>query len=210
MEAEHESTPLRKADAGPDPIALFRRWFEDALTACEATRLDPTAMTLATATGDARPNARIVLLKHFDERGFVFYTDRASQKGRELRANARAALVFHWPLLDRQVRILGDVEEVDEAGARGYFAGRPRGHQIASHAAHQSRIIPGRDWLDERVAELEEQFAPEDVPMPERWVGFRVVPDEIEFWQGRPNRLHDRLRYRRLDAAAWRLDCLAP
>lgn len=208
-DARADST-LRKADAGADPIALFARWYAEAQAACSEIGLDPSAMTLATATHDGRPSARIVLLKGFDEGGFVFYTNRQSGKARDLRATARAALVLHWPPLERQVRITGDVEELDEAAARDYFAARPRGSRIAAHTSHQGRVIPDRAWLDGHFAELEEQFRGQEVPMPASWVGYRVVPVEIEFWQGRPNRLHDRLRYRRLETGAWRLERLAP
>jgi pyridoxamine 5'-phosphate oxidase len=209
------SVPLRKADAGADPFTLFARWYEAARAACAGTAcaklgLDPSAMMVATATPDGRPSARVVLLKQFDERGFVFHTDRQSGKARDLRTNARAALVLHWPPLGRQVRIMGDVEELDDEAARDYFASRPRGSQIAAHASHQGRVIPDRAWLDERFAELEEQFSGQDVPMPASWVGYRVVPVEIEFWQARPNRLHDRLRYQRTLSGTWRLDRLAP
>ena len=198
---------LGEGDVLADPIEQFRAWFDEA----RAARLrEPNAMTLATATTDGAPSARIVLLKGIDARGFVFYTDYRSRKGAELEANPRAALVFHWMELERQVRATGRVERVSRAESERYFAGRPLGSRIGAWASHQSRVIAGREELERQEAEVAARYPEGDVPLPPHWGGFRVEPDEVEFWQGRRNRLHDRLRYRRGQDGTWVTERLAP
>jgi pyridoxamine 5'-phosphate oxidase len=198
---------LREEQIDQDPIRQFARWYDDARAAGSAT-LD--ALTVATATPDGVPSARMVLLKGVDERGFAFYTNYGSQKGQELAANPRASLVFYWPELHRQVRVSGRVEPVSPDESDRYFASRPRGSQISAAASPQSAVIPDRDVLERRTRELAATYAGRAVPRPTGWGGFRVSPDAVEFWQGRPNRLHDRLRYRRQPDGSWAIERLAP
>ncbi|HET9507354.1 MAG TPA: pyridoxamine 5'-phosphate oxidase [Gaiellaceae bacterium] len=188
-----------------DPLAQFRRWYEDA----EAASVVPEAAALATASPAGRPSARMVLVKRVDERGFAFHTNLESRKGAELAANPRAALLFHWRELGRQVRVEGAVERLSEAEADAYFRTRPRESRLAAWASPQSRPLADRAELDELYRGAEARFAGGDVPLPPHWGGFRVVPDAYEFWQHGENRLHDRVRYRR-DGGAWRRERLAP
>jgi pyridoxamine 5'-phosphate oxidase len=197
---------LHRADVEPDPLNQFRRWFEEAGSAGVRA---PEAMALATATTSGAPSVRMVLLKSADEHGFSFYTGYVSRKAADLDTNPRAALLFYWDPLGRQVRIEGTVERVSQEESGAYFATRPRGSQIAAAASLQSSVLAGRDELDRRVAELERQYAGHDVRRPEHWGGYRLVPDTYEFWQHRDNRLHDRLRYRRADGG-WTIERLAP
>jgi pyridoxamine 5'-phosphate oxidase len=199
--------PLIEADMNTDPIRQFEAWFQEALA---ANLPEPNAMVLATATADGQPSARMVLLKEFDERGFTFHTNYESRKGHELAASRRAALLFFWPELQRQVRIEGTVERLSEAESDEYFRSRPLGSRLGAWASPQSEVIPSRDVLEERVREVAQRFPNGAVPRPPFWGGFRVRPLAIEFWQGRPDRLHDRLRYRRVQPEGWRLERLAP
>ncbi len=199
--------PLSEADLAPDPIAQFRAWFAAAQAAGAA---DAHAMTLATATPDGVPSARVVLMNAVDERGFVFYTNYESRKGRELAANPRAALVFYWPQTHRQVRVVGRVSRLSREESERYFASRPQGSQLGAWASRQSEVIASRAALDERLSELEEEYRGREVPCPLFWGGYRVTPDEMEFWQSRPNRLHDRFRYTHAPDSVWHIERLSP
>jgi pyridoxamine 5'-phosphate oxidase len=207
LRKEYTQAGLREGDADPDPIRQFRRWFDEAVAAGVA---EPNAMTLATATVDGAPSARIVLLKDLSDAGFAFFTNYDGRKARELAANPRAALVFYWLNLERQVRVEGTVEKVTEAESDAYFRVRPLGSQLGARASPQSAVLPDRATLERRVAELEREFAGRDVPRPANWGGYRVRPQAVEFWQGRPSRLHDRLLYRRQPDGGWRIARLAP
>lgn len=184
----------------------FGRWFKDAEA---ADLIEPTAMTLATADAGGRPSARMVLLKGFDDRGFVFYTNYGSRKAGELDANAAAALVFWWPPLQRQVRVEGRVERVPREESEAYFRTRPLGSRLGAWASAQSQVIAGRAELEQRLEELTARYSDGDVPLPSFWGGYRIRPEVIEFWQNRPDRLHDRLRYRRTPTG-WTIDRLSP
>jgi pyridoxamine 5'-phosphate oxidase len=197
---------LTEADALADPIAQFQRWFDDAQ---RAGMHEPSAMALATVDAAGHPAARMVLLKGVDARGLAFYTNRDSRKARELLANPKAALVFWWGPLQRQVRFEGSIEEVAAAEADAYFGSRPRGSQIAAWSSTQSRPIPDRAALEAAVRRHEERFADGAVPRPPFWGGYRLVPAVVEFWHGRESRLHDRLRYTRTPEG-WRIERLAP
>jgi pyridoxamine 5'-phosphate oxidase len=194
------------SDAPPDPIAEFSEWFEAARAA--GIRLS-NAMTLATSTPEGAPSARMVLLKGFDEDGFVFYTNYESRKGKELAANPRAALVFYWSGLDKQVCITGTVSRVSTKESEDYFKTRPLGSRLGAWASRQSEVIPDRDVLERRWEELADKFSAGQVPLPDFWGGFRLYPETIEFWSSRPNRLHDRLRYTRSDGG-WLVERLSP
>ena len=196
---------LTEADAGDDPFALFRSWFDAALA---ADLPDPNAFTLATVGPDGKPSARVVLLKHVDH-GLTFFTNYDSRKGKELAANPHCALVFLWHPLERQVRIEGTVEVVTAAESDAYFAVRPLGSRLGAWASRQSDVIPGRDDLERQHAELAARYPDGNVPRPPNWGGYRVLPAVFEFWQGRPNRLHDRIRFTRTPAS-WAKDRLAP
>ena len=197
---------LRLADLDRDPLVQFRRWHDEAQAAGVRA---PEAMALATATSGGAPSVRMVLLKGADERGFAFYTGYVSRKSAELDSNPRAALLFYWDPLGRQVRIEGSVERVSDEESDAYFATRPRGAQLAASASRQSSVLANREELDLRVAELERDHAAREVPRPEHWGGYRLVPDTYEFWQHREDRLHDRLRYRSADGA-WTIERLSP
>lgn len=209
LRREYVRRTLSETDAGLDPLALFRMWFDEAL---EAELTDANAMTLATVGPDGDPSARTVLLKGFDEDGFVFYTNHVSAKGRDLASRPRAALLFFWAELERQVRITGAVTQVSREESAAYFHSRPRESQLGAWASPQSQVIPGRDLLEAEYRRLEAEHpdpaAP--VPLPPHWGGYRVVPERIEFWQGRANRLHDRLLYTRGADGQWTRARLAP
>ncbi|HEY6105889.1 MAG TPA: pyridoxamine 5'-phosphate oxidase [Anaeromyxobacteraceae bacterium] len=190
-----------------DPIDLFRRWYGEALRAAVAK---PDAMALATAGPDGCPAVRMVLLSSFDERGFVFHTNYRSRKAEEMARQPRVALALWWDPLARQVRVEGRAEKTSEAESDAYFAGRPRGSQLGAWASDQSAAIPDRAALEARLAEAERRYQGGPVPRPPHWGGYRVVPDAIEFWEGRENRLHDRVRYRRGEGGAWIAERLAP
>ena len=206
LRKEYIRAGLDESDADADPIEQFRKWFDEALA---ADLHEPNAMTLATATPDGKPSARVVLLKGFDARGFVFYTNYEGRKGRELAENPRAALVFYWGELERQVRAEGRVWRVLEEESDAYYASRPRGSRLGAWASAQSRSVERRELVEERLRELEREYAGREVPRPPFWGGYRVEPEEIEFWQGRENRLHDRLVYRR-SSDGWRIERLQP
>jgi pyridoxamine 5'-phosphate oxidase len=199
--------PLGEDDLDRDPLALFRRWF-DAATA--AGTLEPEAVVLATATPDGRPSARMVLAKGVDERGFALYTNYGSRKGEELEANPRAALLFHWPALGRQVRVEGPVERLPREESERYARNRSRDSQVSALASPQSRPVPSREWLEDRVAELAREHEGRDLPVRDDWGGYRLIPDAWEFWQHRPNRLHDRFRYLPEPTGGWRIERLGP
>lgn len=204
---EHEAAGLRRRDLDPDPIKQFSNWFTAAI---EAQIRDVNAMSLATAGADGKPSVRIVLLKGFDADGFVFFTNYDSEKGKQLEENPHVALGFYWIELDRQIRINGRAEKSSREESERYFHSRPLGSQLGAWASRQSEVVDGRRVLDARFAEVSERYAEKAVPLPPHWGGFRVTPDRFEFWQGRPNRLHDRFRYTRADDSSWQIHRLAP
>ncbi|MCB1323610.1 MAG: pyridoxamine 5'-phosphate oxidase [Spirochaetales bacterium] len=197
---------LLESEAGEDPFALFDIWFSAAL---QSGTKHPNAMVLATASDSGFPSARVLLLKDYDRDGFVFFTNYQSRKGREIAGNPRGAMLFYWPELEKQVRINGMFEKVSAAESEEYFASRPRGSQIGAHASMQSSVVSGRPELEGTFAGAEREFAGRDVPRPEHWGGYRLRPESIEFWQGRENRMHDRLLFTR-QGKRWRRERLAP
>jgi len=199
---------LAKDNIDANPIRQFQTWFDE-VRASGVSEQDATSMTLATADKDGRPSARVVLLKSLDDHGFVFYTNYQSRKGKELSENPRACLLFYWSELWRQVRIEGDVERVSTAESEEYFQSRPLGSKLGAWASNQSQVVASRETLEARFAELEKRFGA-DVPRPEHWGGYRLRPNSIEFWQGRDNRLHDRLRYRLQQNGEWVIERLEP
>ena len=206
LRAEYSQSELTKVTVNPDPFRQFERWLNEAI---KAQLPEPNAMTLATVTAGGGPAARVVLLKDIDS-GFVFFTNYTSDKGRQLAENPRAALVFLWLALERQVRVEGVVGKIATAESQAYFRTRPRGSRLGAAASHQSRVVDNRRILEERFEKLERRFPGDDIPMPEQWGGYRLEPFMLEFWQGRRSRLHDRLRYRRQVNGSWLIERLEP
>jgi pyridoxamine 5'-phosphate oxidase len=207
LRKEYTRAGLHETDVAPDPIEQFRKWFEEALA---AGLHEPNAMTLATATSNGRPSARVVLLKGFDEGGFVFYTNYEGRKGRELGENPHCALVFYWGELERQVRVEGPAGRVSGEESDAYHRSRPLGSRLGAWVSEQSRPVEDRVVLEERLRGLEDEYEGREVPRPPYWGGYRVEPEEVEFWQGRENRLHDRLLYRRQSDQGWGIERLQP
>ena len=230
LRREYNLTGLRRSDLEADPIAQFKQWFDQAagtrasgrvrkfciklyktvLMAGGAEAMDLTAMTLATADKEGRPSARIVLLKGVDQRGFVFYTNYDSRKGQELAENAQAALVFYWSDQEREVCVAGEISKLPSAESDAYFKARPRGSQLGAWASQQSAVVRDRAALEEKWNQMEAQYAGQQIPRPPHWGGYVLSPARIEFWQGRPNRLHDRFRYTRHPDKTWRIERLSP
>jgi pyridoxamine 5'-phosphate oxidase len=207
LRKDYKRSGLERADADPNPFKQFRKWFDQAR---EAQLPEPNAMTLATATSLGNPSARMVLLKDFDERGFVFYSNYESHKAQQLQENPWASLVFWWAELERQVRIEGRVEKVSDEESDTYFHSRPLLSQLGAWASHQSQVIDSREVLEQRLEELKVKFENQEIPRPQHWGGYRVIPTGIEFWQGRPSRLHDRLFYQLCDDGSWVIERLSP
>jgi len=230
LRREYNLTGLRREDLAPEPLAQFRLWFEQAAGSRRSGRvlkffvgvyksllglkrveqIDVNAMTLATVNQRGEPSARVVLLKGASERGFIFYTNYNSRKGRELAQNPHAAVVFYWPELERQVCAAGTVSKVSAEESDAYFRSRPRGSWLAAWASNQSEPVPNRATLEERWAMFEKQYPGPDVPRPPHWGGYVLTPERVEFWQGRPNRLHDRFVYTRQTDGTWRVERLCP
>ncbi|MEH2245173.1 pyridoxamine 5'-phosphate oxidase [Nostoc sp.] len=198
---------LSELEVDLNPFIQFKKWFDQALA---AQLPEPNAMTIATATPDGKPSARMVLLKDFDERGFVLFTNYNSHKGQELAENPQAALVFWWAELERQVRISGYVEKVSETESDHYFHSRPANSRLGAWVSNQSEVIENREVLEQRLQEFKSKYENQEIPRPPHWGGLRVIPTEIEFWQGRPSRLHDRLLYSCLDNGTWKIERLSP
>ncbi len=205
---DYKQFQLNRNDLAANPVEMFARWMQDARN---FPLIDATAMTLATCTREGMPSARIVLLKQFDEEGFCWYTNYQSQKGSELAENANAALLFYWQKFERQVRIEGAVEKVTEEQSTRYFKSRPDGSRYSAAASPQSQVVPDQKWLAQRTEEMQLQYPPDKLERPDFWGGYRLVPRQFEFWQGRPSRLHDRFRYQK-DATqtSWKIERLAP
>ncbi len=207
LRREYTRAGLNESDTLSDPIDQFHRWFQEALKGGVA---EPNAMTLATAAADGQPSARVLLLKGADERGFSFFTNYESRKGHELAANPRASMVFFWPELERQIRIHGTVTQLPRSESEAYFRSRPEGNRLGAWVSMQSQVIPNRNVLEEKLKEVTERFQGREIPIPPYWGGFILEPQSIEFWQGRLNRLHDRLIFRKQTCGGWIRERLAP
>ncbi len=207
LREDYRREALSEQDVASDPIAQFRHWFQEAL---DAALPEPNAMVLSTVSSEGHPSARVLLLKGFDEAGFVFFTNYGSRKGAELSGNAHAAMTFLWLPLERQVRIEGTITRSSAEESDAYFATRPRGSQLGAWASPQSEVVSGRDVLEACFREMETRFAGRTIPRPAHWGGYLLSPRTVEFWQGRPSRLHDRIRYRATPEAAWQIERLAP
>jgi pyridoxamine 5'-phosphate oxidase len=206
LREEYSRRPLRRRDLDRDPIVQFNRWLAEAV---ESSLKDPNAMSLATVNAAGQPSARIVLLKGLGAAGFLFFTNYGSRKAADLEANARAGLNFFWPELERQVAIEGVVHKASREEAASYFHTRPVGSQLGAWASRQSQIVPSREWLEQKLDAAAAEYSGREVPLPEFWGGYWLVPASIEFWQGGPSRIHDRLRYLR-EGSGWRIDRLSP
>jgi pyridoxamine 5'-phosphate oxidase len=206
LREEYSRRPLRRRDLDRDPIVQFNRWLAEAV---ESSLKDPNAMSLATVNAAGQPSARIVLLKGLGAAGFLFFTNYGSRKAADLEANARAGLNFFWPELERQVAIEGVVHKASREEAASYFHSRPVGSQLGAWASRQSQIVPSREWLEQKLDAAAAEYSGREVPLPEFWGGYWLVPASIEFWQGGPSRIHDRLRYLR-EGSGWRIDRLSP
>lgn len=207
LRRDYAGKPLHRTELSSDPIDQFHRWFQEAVNAGQP---DTNAMSLATVNSECHPSVRIVLLKEVDQSGFVFFTNYSSRKGEDLCRNQAAALTFYWHTLSRQVRVEGRVEKVDRETSEEYFSSRPRRSRIAAYCSPQSQDLKSRDQLEELFHAAEAQFEGREIPLPDNWGGFRVIPTAIEFWQGREDRLHDRFRYLRSSAGDWTIRRLAP
>jgi pyridoxamine 5'-phosphate oxidase len=207
LRRDYSSAPLLESEVDSDPVEQFDLWFNQAL---EAGIVDPNAMTLATATPTGEPSARIVLLKNYDASGFCFFTNYQSAKAEDMAANPRASLMLFWLDLVRQVRITGRVIKTSKEESNHYFAARPRGSQLATWVSKQGQVVQSREELDRLFVEYDKKFEDQEVPLPDYWGGYRLIPDSFEFWQGKINRLHDRLRYKKQDDGAWIIERLAP
>jgi pyridoxamine 5'-phosphate oxidase len=206
LRRDYRTRPLERQDLAADPVTQFQQWFTEAL---DASVMDPNAMAVATVGPDGQPSVRMVLLKHFDAQGFVFYTNHDSRKAREIAGNHKVALLLYWAEISRQVRITGPASRVSAAESVRYFLSRPRDSQIGAWVSEQSRVIEGRQFLEAKFAEIKARFAAGDVPLPSFWGGYRIAVDTVEFWQARENRLHDRFLYSRA-ADGWAIERLAP
>jgi len=206
LDRQYPDRKLLEKSAPKDPFRLFHHWFAEA---AQAGLLDPHAMAVSTVNATGRVSSRIVLLKSLDTKGFVFFTNYQSRKGKELHRHPRTSLLFYWPELGRQVRVEGKAVRVSAKESDDYFASRPRGSQLSAWASHQSQLVPNRQVLEKQMKELEKKYEGQKVPRPPHWGGYRVLPEGVEFWSGRRNRLHDRLLYRK-KGSGWKIDRLAP